>query len=46
MNDEKNAFCVYAIQSEVSKRVYVGQTDNLETRLREHNNGRVKSTRN
>ena len=46
MNAEKKTFCVYAIQSEVSKRIYVGQTDNLERRFREHNAGRVKSTKN
>ena len=44
MRTEEN-FCVYAIQSTVSNRVYVGQTDNMERRLREHNDGRVKSTK-
>ncbi len=41
----KRRFCVYAIQSEVSIRVYIGQTDDLEKRLNEHNGGRVKSTK-
>lgn len=37
-------FKVYAIQSTVSNRVYVGQSENVEKRLEEHNNGRVRST--
>ena len=45
MNDERGKFCVYAIQSEVVNRVYVGHTDNLERRFKEHNDGRVKSTK-
>ena len=44
MNDERR-LCVYAIQSEVSNRVYVGQTDDLDRRLKEHNHGRAKSTK-
>jgi putative endonuclease len=36
---------VYAIQSEVSPRIYVGMTMNLERRLSEHNSGWTKSTR-
>jgi len=43
-NDDKK-FCVYAIQSELSNRIYVGQTDDLSRRLNEHNVGRVKSTK-
>ena len=45
MKDKKRKFCVYAIQSEVSDKIYLGQTDHLERRFKEHNNGRVKSTR-
>ena len=46
MNDDGKKFCVYAIQSEISNRIYVGQTDYLSRRLNEHNDGRVKSTKN
>ena len=46
MNDDGERFCVYAIQSKVSNRIYVGQTGNLSRRLNEHNDGRVKSTKN
>jgi putative endonuclease len=37
-------FYVYAIQS-ISGRVYIGQTGNLEERLKKHNAGTVKSTK-
>ena len=38
-------FYVYAIQSTMNARIYVGQTQNLESRLADHNAGRVRSTR-
>jgi len=38
-------FYVYAIQSIATSRVYVGETHDFDTRLAEHNTGRVKSTR-
>jgi len=38
-------FTVYAIESEVDKRLYIGFTKHLETRLKEHNAGRTKSTK-
>ena len=38
-------FWVYGIQSELSGRVYIGQTDSLLRRLEEHNADRVKSTK-
>ncbi len=44
-NDEKTRVCVYAIESEVSNRIYVGQTDDLERRLKEHNERRVRSAK-
>ncbi|MBJ7392052.1 MAG: GIY-YIG nuclease family protein [Chthoniobacterales bacterium] len=37
-------YFVYAIQSQCG-RVYVGQTDDFEQRLSQHNKGQVKSTR-
>ena len=38
-------YYVYAIKSLEHDRVYVGFTSNLDTRLREHNNGKTKSTK-
>lgn len=35
---------VYAIKSSSSGRIYIGQTENMERRLMEHNTGRVRST--
>ncbi len=34
------AYCVYILRSLNSGRLYVGQTDNLDRRLAEHNEGR------
>lgn len=39
-------YFVYVILSEKDKKFYTGYTSNLANRLREHNNGRVLSTRN
>jgi len=36
---------VYAIISEVRNWLYIGQTNNLERRLHEHNSGLNKSTK-
>ena len=38
-------FWVYGIQSELSGRIYIGQTDLLQRRIEEHNAGKVKSTK-
>jgi len=38
-------FTVYAIRSEMTDRVYVGQTQDLALRLAQHNSGGVASTR-
>jgi len=35
---------VYALQSVLKKRIYIGQTKELNRRLQYHNNGLVKST--
>jgi putative endonuclease len=35
---------VYALQSVLKKRIYIGQTKDLNRRLQYHNNGAVKST--
>lgn len=45
MNMEKRNYCVYAIQSEMTGRIYIGQTNQLQRRLADHNEGRVKSTK-
>jgi putative endonuclease len=38
-------YTVYAIQSEVDQRIYVGFSSNLENRITEHNAGKTKSTK-
>jgi putative endonuclease len=30
-------FCAYAIKNSINNRIYIGQTDNLEERLKRHN---------
>ena len=37
-------FYVYAIESDATGRVYIGQTEDVEKRIWLHNNGQVKST--
>ena len=39
-------FYVYLLKSLKDNRYYIGQTNNLERRLKEHNNGEVASTTN
>ncbi|MEW6195074.1 MAG: GIY-YIG nuclease family protein [Bacteroidota bacterium] len=38
-------YFVYILQSFTSKKYYVGQTDNLERKLQQHNSGYSKSTK-
>jgi putative endonuclease len=38
-------FFVYAIQSTIHSYIYIGLTENVETRVAQHNSGRVKSTK-
>jgi putative endonuclease len=38
-------FFVYIIKSSQLNRYYIGSTANLETRLKSHNSGKVKSTK-
>ena len=38
-------FFVYILESEVNKKYYIGQTNNLEDRLKRHNKGRNLSTK-
>ena len=35
----------YVLKSQKTNSLYKGQTDNLEKRLKEHNTGKVKSTK-
>ncbi|MBS3140223.1 GIY-YIG nuclease family protein [Candidatus Woesearchaeota archaeon] len=39
-------YTVYALKSLKDNNLYIGCTSNINKRLSEHNNGRVKSTRN
>ena len=36
---------IYAIKSSKDSRIYVGQTTNVEKRLKQHNDGMTKSTK-
>lgn len=38
-------YIVYVIKSKVDGRLYVGFTENLERRVKEHNAGKTKSTK-
>jgi putative endonuclease len=38
-------YFVYVLFSPQFKRLYKGQTQNLQNRLKEHNDGKVKSTK-
>jgi len=38
-------FKMYIIYSELRDRYYIGSTGNIETRLKTHNEGNVKSTK-
>jgi putative endonuclease len=38
-------FFVYILRSEKDGRFYVGMTENVERRLKEHNSGKTKSTK-
>ena len=38
-------FTVYAIKSSVDNRIYVGFTQDIENRLKEHNRGETRSTK-
>ena len=45
MKNFDKKYCVYAIKSEAIDRIYIWQSNCLERRLREHNFGRIKSTK-
>jgi len=39
-------YSVYILQSQKNNKYYIGQTSNIDDRLKYHNNGLVKSTKN
>ena len=39
------AYWVYILRSETTSQYYVGHTNDLDDRLRRHNEGRVEATR-
>jgi putative endonuclease len=39
------AYYTYIIKSEVTKKLYIGQTNNVEARLKRHNKNRIFSTK-
>ena len=39
-------YYVYVLQSKKDKQFYTGYTDDLQKRVKEHNNGKVTSTKN
>jgi len=41
-----NSFFVYILKSLKDNKLYIGQTNNLESRLSRHNSGKVIATRN
>ena len=43
--EEAKMFYIYLLQSQKDKELYIGFTNNLERRLKEHNNGLVTSTK-
>ena len=45
VHHKKMEYFVYAIKSGIDGRIYVGITQNIERRLKEHNNGNTKSTK-
>ena len=38
-------YTVYALKSKIKKYIYVGMTQNLDQRIRRHNNGYEKTTK-
>ena len=38
-------YIIYVIKSEVDNRLYVGFTENIERRIKEHNSGKTRSTK-
>ncbi len=45
MEPNQAGFIVYVLRSIVDHKRYIGYTNNLERRLKEHNSGHTKSTK-
>ncbi len=45
MKQKEQRYWVYAIKSESTERIYIGQTSDLDERVRKHNSGEVYSTK-
>ena len=45
MQEKEKRYWLYAIKSESSGRIYLGQAVDLEDRIRRHNSGEVYSTK-
>ncbi len=43
---KKKFFYIYVLRSLKDKKIYIGKTQDLRRRLKEHNAGKVKSTKN
>lgn len=43
--ENSKMFCVYILKSEKNNSYYIGSCENIEIRLEQHNNGKVKSTK-
>ena len=45
MESKTSSYSVYALQSEIDWRIYVGMTTDIPKRLKEHNSGKTRSTK-
>ncbi len=41
----KTKYYTYVLYSEKVEQLYIGQTNNIDRRLKQHNNGKVESTK-
>ncbi len=39
-----NMYCIYVIQHNETKEIYIGKTNNIKRRLKEHNSNKQKAT--
>jgi putative endonuclease len=45
MEDQKEKYFLYILESELDHTLYIGQSNNTENRLNSHNKGQNKSTK-
>ena len=38
-------YCIYVIQHDITRQIYIGKTNDLKRRIEEHNSGQQKATR-